>query len=138
MDQIPAPGPPRLFHIRVASILTLLTAIDFSLVIYTLDTISSNGVSSMVLFVTEFVILLASITAIGARYTVGLVDLRRARGREDAPAWEEKSMWLFYINLVQGEHTAQASYPTLSWCHQLMRVSTQTLSSSSPTSPSSP
>lgn len=58
----------------------------------------------MVLFVSEFMILLASINGTSARYVVGLIDLRRARGRADAPSWEEKSMYLFYVDLAVGEY----------------------------------
>lgn len=57
----------------------------------------------MVLFTSEYMVLLASIWGTGARYGVNCIDLRRARGREDAPAWEEKSMWMFYIDLAVGE-----------------------------------
>ncbi|WWC59874.1 uncharacterized protein I303_102436 [Kwoniella dejecticola CBS 10117] len=100
MDQIPPPGPPRLYHIRITAIITLLAILDFALVSYSLEKILTEGVSAMVLFASEFTILNASILGTAARYTVGLIDLRRARGRADAPPWEEKSMWLFYVDLV--------------------------------------
>ncbi|RSH94287.1 E3 ubiquitin-protein ligase hrd1 [Saitozyma podzolica] len=100
MDQIPPPGPPALFHIRTSLIITLLTIADLVLVTYSLESILLDGVSAMVLFASEFMILLASIGGTTARYVVGLVDLRRARGRVDAPSWEEKSMWLFYVDLA--------------------------------------
>ena len=103
MDQIPAPGPARLFHVRITTIISILFTLDLMLVIYTLDTIAFYGVSSTVLFASEFMILLASIMGVTARYGVGLWDLHRARGREDAPVWEEKSMYLFYIDLAVGE-----------------------------------
>jgi E3 ubiquitin-protein ligase synoviolin len=102
MDQVPAPGPPTLFHIRVSTIITILFAIDILLVKYSLETITYYGVSSMVLLASEFMILLASMAGTTARYSVGLIDLRRARGRSDAPSWEEKSMYLFYIDLAVG------------------------------------
>ena len=102
MDQIPPPGPPSLFHIRISVIIFVLALIDLGLVTYSLDTILIEGVSAMVLFASEFMILLASISGTSARYLVGLVDLRRARGRVDAPSWEEKSMYLFYVDLAVG------------------------------------
>jgi E3 ubiquitin-protein ligase synoviolin len=42
---------------------------------------------------------------IGAKYVINLVDLRRAvrMGGHDAPPWEEKSMWVFYVDLVSGK-----------------------------------
>lgn len=127
MDQIPAPGPPRIFHIRITSILFLLTLIDILLVTYSLESIAFNGVSSMVLFASEFVILLASVSGTFARYWIGVADLWRARGREDAPSWEQKSMYLFYVDLAVGER--HRSINELS--------SRQILSNCSPTSPSS-
>jgi hypothetical protein len=91
------------FHLRVSAILAILLTIDILLVSCSLETILSNGVSAMVLFASEFTILLASIGGTTARYVIGLIDLRRARGRVDAPSWEEKSMWLFYVDLAVGE-----------------------------------
>jgi E3 ubiquitin-protein ligase synoviolin len=103
MDQIPHPGPPTIFHIRIASIIFLLASLDLLLVLYSLDSILTYGVSATVLFASEFMILLASIQGTMARYGVNCLDIRRARGREDAPAWEAKSMYLFYIDLAVGE-----------------------------------
>jgi E3 ubiquitin-protein ligase synoviolin len=103
MDQIPHPGPPTLFHIRVSSIIALLTTIDVLLVLYSLDSIMTYGVSATVLFASEFMILLASIQGTMGRYALHCHDIRRARGREDAPAWEAKSMYMFYIDLAVGE-----------------------------------
>lgn len=39
-----------------------------------------------------------------AKYTVSVFDLRRAsrRGGENAPPWENKSVWIFYIELTTG------------------------------------
>ena len=103
MDQIPAPGPPRTFHLRLVSILSILFLLDVGLVFYSVESITYTGVTSMVLFASEFMILLASISGSVGRYTIGVIDLRRARGREDAPSWEEKSMYIFYVDLAVGE-----------------------------------
>jgi len=103
MDQIPAPGPPTSFHIRITTFTALLSTTDLLLVYYSLDSILTYGVSAKVLFVSEFMVLLASITGTAARYGVNCLDIRRARGREDAPAWEAKSMYMFYIDLAVGE-----------------------------------
>ena len=49
------------------------------------------------------------------RYTLSLFDLRRARTRvgENAPPWENKSMYIFYIELLtgmfQGSNVARGS-----------------------------
>ena len=38
------------------------------------------------------------------RYALSILDLRRARtrGGENAPPWENKSMYIFYIELLTG------------------------------------
>jgi E3 ubiquitin-protein ligase synoviolin len=40
-----------------------------------------------------------------SKYMLSVYDLRRAgrRGGENAPAWENKSIWVFYIELATGE-----------------------------------
>ncbi|OBZ66086.1 ERAD-associated E3 ubiquitin-protein ligase HRD1 [Grifola frondosa] len=61
-----------------------------------------NGVGGMVLFASEYGILMASALNAMARYVLSILDLRRARARggENAPPWEHKSMYIFYIELV--------------------------------------
>ncbi|ODN77017.1 hypothetical protein L202_05563 [Cryptococcus amylolentus CBS 6039] len=100
MDQIPPPGPPKTFHARMVGIITILMVLDLFFVSYALNTILTEGVSSMIIFTTEFLILQTSIAGTAARYSIGMIDLRRARGREDAPPWEAKSMYLFYVDLA--------------------------------------
>ena len=41
-----------------------------------------------------------------ARYTLSVLELRRARARGgvNAPAWETQSMYVFYIELVTGKY----------------------------------
>lgn len=85
------------------TITALLLLLDVTLVTHSINSILTDGVSAMVLFASEFTILLASIMGTILRYSVGVVDIRRARGREDAPSWEAKSMWLFYVDLAVGE-----------------------------------
>ena len=102
MDQIPHPGPGSLFHLRASGVLLVLGTLDVVLTAYAVISIVDDGVSAMVLFASEYMILLASISGTAARYIVGLVDLRRAGGRADAPSWEDKSVWLFYVDLAVG------------------------------------
>ena len=47
---------------------------------------------------------MASIGNTVAKYLLTTYELRRAgqRGGEDAPPWENKSMWVFYVELVTG------------------------------------
>lgn len=106
LDQVPPPGPPWGFHVRIASVTVLLTLFDSLLFMYATESVLVDGVSAMLLFASEFAILLVAIAGTWARYTVGIIDLRRAGGRADAPTWEEKSMYLFYIDLAAGESSA--------------------------------
>ena len=48
---------------------------------------------------------MASAINTGAKYALSVIDLRRAaqRGGENAPPWENKSMWVFYIELTTGK-----------------------------------
>jgi len=52
----------------------------------------------------QYAILMASATNTTAKYYVCVIDLRRARqrGGENAPPWQNKSMWVFYIELATG------------------------------------
>lgn len=85
----------------MVSVMSVLTVSDFVLFAYAVQSsISLKGRTANVLFASEFAILIASIAGIWARYIVGIMDLRHARGRVDAPVWEEKSMYLFYIDLA--------------------------------------
>ena len=45
------------------------------------------------------------------RYTLSILDLRRARARggENAPPWENKSMYIFYIELLTGASSFKIS-----------------------------
>lgn len=47
---------------------------------------------------------MASAMNVIAKYLICVVDLRRAqqRGGENAPPWQNKSMWIFYVELVTG------------------------------------
>lgn len=93
---------------------------DFIMFLIAVENTLSNGVGGMVLFASEvcpmiltptsshnrqYGILVASVMNTIAKYLLSLHDLRRAgrRGGENAPAWENKSMWVFYIELATGE-----------------------------------
>ncbi|KAI5123985.1 hypothetical protein M0805_006396 [Coniferiporia weirii] len=102
MDQRPYPGPPLLFHIRVHVLITLLWATDLIAFLFTIENMLSHGVGGTVLFASEYAILLASLMNSVAKYSIALIDLRRAssRGGENAPPWENKSMLVFYVELA--------------------------------------
>ena len=84
----------------------------------------ANGVGAMVLFASEvsnmktkntifflnifrleYAILMASALNAMAKYALSILEFRRAayRGGENAPPWENKSMWVFYVDLMTGE-----------------------------------
>lgn len=50
-----------------------------------------------------------------ARYALSAYELRRARtrGGVNAPAWENKSMYVFYIELVTGKLRSNISFQPL-------------------------
>ncbi|OJT11121.1 ERAD-associated E3 ubiquitin-protein ligase HRD1 [Trametes pubescens] len=102
MDQTPYPGPPTLFHVRINALFGVLWAIDITMFAFAVESTLTNGVGGMVLFASEYAILLASALNAMLRYALSILDLRRARtrGGENAPPWENKSMYIFYIELL--------------------------------------
>ncbi|KAG9018696.1 E3 ubiquitin-protein ligase hrd1 [Tulasnella sp. 427] len=106
MDQVPYPGPPKLFHLRTIALLYILWAVDIALLVYALDIIATYGIipgiGPTLLFASEYAILLASCMNAWLKYGVACWDLWRARSRggENAPVWEDKSMFIFYAELL--------------------------------------
>ncbi|KAF8629198.1 hypothetical protein AX17_005783 [Amanita inopinata Kibby_2008] len=102
MDQVPYPGPPLLFHIRMSTLFVILWLTDFIMFLIAVESTLVNGVGGMVLFASEYGILVASVMNTISKYLLSVYDLRRAgrRGGENAPPWENKSMWIFYIELA--------------------------------------
>ncbi|KAF9264201.1 hypothetical protein L218DRAFT_979790 [Marasmius fiardii PR-910] len=102
MDQRPYPGPPLLFHIRMSALFAILWLTDFIMFLVAVENTLSYGVGGMVLFASEYGILMASVSNTIAKYLLSSYELRRAgqRGGETAPPWENKSMWVFYIELT--------------------------------------
>ncbi|KAH6914103.1 synoviolin 1 isoform b [Coprinopsis sp. MPI-PUGE-AT-0042] len=102
MDQRPYPGPPLLFHFRMATLFMVLWATDLIMFVYTIEHTLTVGVGGMVLFASEYGILIASILNTVAKYLLSAYEFRRAgqRGGDNAPPWENKSMWTFYIELA--------------------------------------
>ncbi|EMD37767.1 hypothetical protein CERSUDRAFT_114430 [Gelatoporia subvermispora B] len=102
MDQTTYPGPSTLFHIRINCLFFILWMTDLFMFSLAVESTLSNGVGGMVLFASEYAILMASALNAMARYTISVIDIRRARARggENAPPWEHKSMYIFYIELI--------------------------------------
>ncbi|KAG2128617.1 uncharacterized protein EDB93DRAFT_1184267 [Suillus bovinus] len=102
MDQRPFPGPPTLFHIRMTTLFVILWCTDLVMFAVAVESTLKNGIGGMMMFASEYAILMASAMNTTAKYCVCVIDLRRARqrGGENAPQWQNKSMWVFYIELV--------------------------------------
>lgn len=103
------------------ALFTILWGIDLVMFGVAAESTLSNGVGGMVLFASEvslplvvqlmihscyfkYAILMASALNSMTRYIIEIIDLRMAqlRGGENAPPWENKSMYIFYIELVTG------------------------------------
>lgn len=104
MDQRPYPGPPLLFHIRMSTLFLILWTTDLLMFLIAVENTMANGVGGMVLFASEYAILMASVVNTISKYLLSAYELRRAgqRGGENAPPWDNKSMWVFYIELATG------------------------------------
>ncbi|KAF8170208.1 hypothetical protein K438DRAFT_1982734 [Mycena galopus ATCC 62051] len=102
MDQRPYPGPSLVFHVRMTGLFLILWVTDLLLFMIAVDSTLANGISGMVLFASEYGILMATVANTVAKYLLCTYELRRAgqRGGENAPPWENKSMWVFYIELA--------------------------------------
>jgi len=53
MNQMPFPGPPALFHIRINCLFILLWATNLVTFMIALESILNNGVGAIVLFASE-------------------------------------------------------------------------------------
>ena len=51
-------------------------------------------------WILQFAILTCTALSIHAKYFINLVDIIKAGGRDDAPPWDGKSMWTFYVDLI--------------------------------------
>ncbi|TFK54025.1 hypothetical protein OE88DRAFT_1695115 [Heliocybe sulcata] len=102
MDQVPYPGPPPIFHVRMNCLCALLAFTDLAMFVFAVESTLAHGVGGNLLFASEYAILMASATNSMAKYILSVVDLRRARSRggATAPPWENKSMYVFYIELA--------------------------------------
>jgi E3 ubiquitin-protein ligase synoviolin len=88
------PSINRLFHIRMVTVLSTLWVVDILLIAFAADTILSDGPSVMIMFASEYMIMLATLLGITLKYGVNVYDLR-----SEIP-WENKSVFVFYIELA--------------------------------------
>ncbi|KAK4054562.1 E3 ubiquitin-protein ligase hrd1 [Microbotryomycetes sp. JL201] len=85
---------PRLAHVRMVTLLGILWIVDVLFVVLAVESILIDGPTVMVMFASEYLILLASLWSITAKYVICCIDLR-----SDAP-WESKSLYGLYVDLV--------------------------------------
>ncbi|KZV82145.1 hypothetical protein EXIGLDRAFT_713575 [Exidia glandulosa HHB12029] len=102
MDQVPHPGPNWVFHVRSNALFFVLWSIDLFMLALALESILTVGMSGIVLFASEYTILLATLLNCILKYYIVVHDIRRAArlGGDAAPPWEDKSMYIFYVELV--------------------------------------
>ncbi|KAG8719545.1 E3 ubiquitin-protein ligase hrd1 [Ceratobasidium sp. 395] len=102
MDQQPYPGPPTIFHLRTIALFNLLALVDIVMMGSMAEIILHDGVDGLALFLSEYSILLASLLNSWLKYVISVYDIYRAsrRGGEEAPPWEHKSMYIFYVELL--------------------------------------
>ncbi|KAH9061217.1 hypothetical protein EDB87DRAFT_1576298 [Lactarius vividus] len=102
MNQMPYPGPTTLFHIRISGLFFMLWVTNIVMLAFAAESILTNGVGVIILFASEYSILMASLINSKAKYILSAIEFHRAasRGGENAPPWEDKSMWIFYVDLI--------------------------------------
>ncbi|GAA6001327.1 hypothetical protein JCM10207_006610 [Rhodosporidiobolus poonsookiae] len=84
----------RLAHVRLVGLLSLLWLADILLLIFAVDSILLDGPTVMIMFASEYMILLANVWNVTAKYAINVVDMRRQE------PWEEKSIYVFYVELA--------------------------------------
>ncbi|KAM0750435.1 hypothetical protein T439DRAFT_314824 [Meredithblackwellia eburnea MCA 4105] len=85
---------PRLFHLRMGALLSMLWAVDILLLIFAVESILIEGPTVMIMFASEYMILLAMVWSTTMKYGLNVADLR-----SEVP-WEEKSIYVFYVDLA--------------------------------------
>lgn len=85
---------PKTAHLRIATLMVLLIALDVTCVWYAVSKTLEKGPSVLLLFAFEYVVLLAMVLTLFIKYLVHCADMRR-QGR-----WEAKGVYIFYLQLV--------------------------------------
>ncbi|XP_066956002.1 E3 ubiquitin-protein ligase synoviolin isoform X4 [Macrobrachium rosenbergii] len=85
-----------LFHIRVTSLLLLLSLLDLVLVSHAYLSTITRGASVQLVFGFEYAILLTVALNIGVKYVCHTIDLQSEN------PWENKAMYLLYTELCMG------------------------------------
>lgn len=85
-----------LFHVRVATLLVLLSSINVTMIEYAYNSTVAKGASVQLVFGFEYAILLTVVLNISVKYLLHTIDLQR-----ETP-WENKPVFLLYTELVIG------------------------------------
>ncbi|XP_064108564.1 E3 ubiquitin-protein ligase synoviolin-like isoform X2 [Macrobrachium nipponense] len=85
-----------LFHVRVTSLLLLLSLLDLVLVSHAYLSTITRGASVQLVFGFEYAILLTVALNIGVKYVCHTIDLQSEN------PWENKAMYLLYTELCMG------------------------------------
>ena len=106
MEQFPT--IPWLFHVRMVSAMLLFLGADIAFISHAIDVTIRHGASMMIMFGFEvwpislrrlkmqFILLAATITAVFAKYILNVIDSRHTE------AWENRSIYMFYLELATG------------------------------------
>ncbi|KDE08885.1 hypothetical protein MVLG_00982 [Microbotryum lychnidis-dioicae p1A1 Lamole] len=84
----------RLAHLRMISVLALLWVADVVLLIFSVECILIEGPTVMIMFASEYMILIANVWTVTMKYILNCIDLR-----SQVP-WEEKSIYGLYVDLT--------------------------------------
>ncbi|GAA5820133.1 hypothetical protein JCM11251_005497 [Rhodosporidiobolus azoricus] len=84
----------RAAHARMVGLLSLLWVSDVFLMVYAIDSILFDGPTVMIMFASEYMILLANVWSTTAKYIINVIDMRREE------PWEDKSIYVFYVELA--------------------------------------
>lgn len=85
-----------LFHLRIATLLSLLFAINLTMINYAYNTTASKGPSVQLVFGFEYAILLTVVINITIKYILHTIDLQ-----SETP-WDNKPVFLLYTELIIG------------------------------------
>ena len=63
MNQMPFPGPPKLFHARIVALFVVLYLTDAVMILYAVESVQTKGVGAIVLFASEVRVFIDEIRA---------------------------------------------------------------------------
>jgi len=84
-----------LFHVRIVSVIVILLLLDTLMLAWSLDYTLKFGISMVIVLGFEYTILWSNALTGLLKYILHSIDLRREE------PWENKSMYIFYIDLVR-------------------------------------